>query len=54
MLAFYPKDKHMNALMEKVVHTFQNIMESFKPFGNFGGSLDLDVLAYYSQDQYKT
>jgi hypothetical protein len=53
VLAFYPRDKYTNGLMEKVVHTFCNIMDSFKPFCNFGGALDLDVLAYYSHKQYK-
>jgi len=52
-LAFYPKDKYMNGLMEKVIHTFHNIMDAFKPFCNFGPNrnLDLDVLAYYSPEQ---
>ncbi len=54
-LAFYPKDKYTNGLMEKVIHTFHNIMDAFKPFSNFSPNrnLDLDVLAYYSPDQYK-
>jgi len=54
-LAFYPKDKYTNGLMEKVIHTFRNIMDAFKPYCNFGPNrnLDLDVLAYYSQEQYK-
>jgi len=29
-LAFYPKDKYTNGLMEKVIHTFRNIMEILK------------------------
>jgi hypothetical protein len=53
VLAFYPQDKYTNGLTEKVVHTFQNIMESFKPFCNFGGALDLDMLAYCTHEQYK-
>ena len=47
VLAFYLRDKYTNGLMEKVVHTFCNLMDSFKLFCNFGGALDLDVLAYY-------
>ena len=53
VLAFYPRDKYMNGLMEKVVHTFCNIMDSFQPCCNFEGNLDLAVLAYYSHEQYK-
>ena len=55
VLAFYPPNKYTDGLMEKVIHTFRNIMDAFKPFCNFGPNrnLDLDVLAYYSQEQYK-
>ena len=53
VLAFYPRDKYTIGLMAKVVHTFRNIIDSIKPFCNFGGNLDLDVLAYYSHKQYK-
>jgi len=54
-LAFYLRDKYTNGLMEKVIHTFRNIMDSFKPFCNFrpNQNLDLDMLAYYSHEQYK-
>ncbi len=46
-LAFYPRDNYTTGHMEKVIHTFHIIMDSFKPFCNFGPNrnLDLGVLA---------
>ncbi len=43
------KDKYTNGLMEKVIHTFRNIMDAFKPFCNFGpnrNSITLDLQVY--------
>jgi hypothetical protein len=53
VLAFYLRDEYTNGLMEKVIHTFCKIMDSFKPLCNFGVALNLDVLAYYFHEQYK-
>ena len=55
VLAFYPPNKYTDGLMEKVIHTFRNIRDAFKPFCNFGPNrnLDVDVLSYYSQEQYR-
>jgi hypothetical protein len=39
--------------MEKDIYTFWNLQESFTPFYNSEGVLDLDILSYKSSTQYK-
>ena len=53
VLHFYPLERYPNGQMEKGIYTFWNLQESFTPFCNSEGVLDLDVLSYLSSNQYK-
>jgi hypothetical protein len=53
VLAFYPAERYQKVEWKKGIHSFWNLLESFTPFCNSDGVLDLDVLSYKSSNQYK-